>query len=327
MESKIHNQYIHQQPHSKKKKHHRKKQGQLWVNATAFLVAAVLLLLAFTICWKGVQCLWSGMEHILGFLIPEDPALSIISTESAETTSPDREAPVLFGIHNISIYQGDAISYMNGIEAADDMYKNPTITVDSSSVDLSCPGEYTVIYTATDASGNSSQEKATVTVMESQEGFVDLDTIYTAADAKLDEIIRDNATIGEQVHDIYAWARLHLCYGGHSDRTDWLQTAYTMLTEGKGDCYGYWAVTKLFFERLEISNIDVRKVRNSAEDTDHFWSLVSLDGGDTWYHFDATPRYGEGDDFCLVTDAFIDAYSDSHKGSHNRDKSLYPETP
>ena len=100
-----------------------------------------------------------------------------------------------------------------------------------------------------------------------------------------------------------------------------------MLTEGKGDCYGFWAVTKLLFERLEIPNIDVRKVKNSADDTDHFWSLVSLDDGDTWYHFDSTPRAGEGDDFCLATDAFIDAYSDSHEGSHNRDKSLYPETP
>ena len=100
-----------------------------------------------------------------------------------------------------------------------------------------------------------------------------------------------------------------------------------MLTEGKGDCYGFWAVTKLLFERLEIPNIDVQKVKNSADDTDHFWSLLSLDGGDTWYHFDSTPRYGDGDDFCLVTDAFIDAYSDSHEGSHNRDKSLYPETP
>ena len=329
MASRVHNQYTYQQPYPKKKrkKHHRKRNGQFWVNTTAFLVVFVLLLLALTLCWKGVQHLWNGMEIALDFLTPDDPVISIISTEPAETASPDREAPVLFGIRNISIYQGDTISYMSGIAATDDKDQNPTITVDSSNVDLSRPGEYTVIYTATDASGNTSQEKATVTVMEKQEGFVDLDTIYAAADAKLEEIIRDNATMKQQVYDVYAWARIYLSYGGHSDRTDWLQTAYVMLTEGKGDCYGYWAVTKLLFERLEIPNIDVRKVKNSSDDTDHFWSLVSLDGGDTWYHFDSTPRYGEGDDFCLVTDAFIDAYSASHKGSHNRDKSLYPETP
>lgn len=329
MDSSIRNQYTYQQscPEKKRKKCQRKRNGQFWVNTTAFLVVFVLLLLALILCWKGVQYLWFGIEKVLDFLTPEDPVISIISTNPAEPASPDREAPMLFGIRNISIYQGDTISYMSGIGATDDKDQNPTITVDSSSVDLSRPGEYTVIYTATDASGNSRQEKATVTVMEKQEGFVDLDTIYAAADAKLEEIIRNNATMKQQVHDVYAWARLHLSYGGHSDRTDWRQTAYVMLTEGKGDCYGYWAVTKLLFERLEIPNIDVNKVKNEPGDTDHFWSLVSLDGGETWYHFDSTPRYGDGDDFCLVTDAFIDAYSDSHEGSHNRDKSLYPETP
>ncbi len=39
------------------------------------------------------------------------------------------------------------------------------------------------------------------------------------------------------------------------------------------------------------------------------------------------PRKGEGDDFCLVTDAFLDAYSASHNNCHNRDKTLYPATP
>ena len=297
------------------------------VNATAYLVVAALLLVVGTLCWKGVQLLWNGIENALDFPTPENPVISITGTEPAATESRDREAPVLSGIHDFTIYQGDTISYMNGITATDETDANPSITVDTSSVDLSRPGEYQVIYTATDASGNTTQEKAVVTVMEKPENFADLDTIYAAADAKLDEIIRDNATIKQQVHDVYAWARLNLSYGGHSDRTDWKQTAYVMLTGGQGDCYGYWAVTKLLFERLEIPNIDVTKVRNFPEDSDHFWSLVSLDGGDTWYHFDSTPRQGEGDDFCLVTDAFLDAYSQAHDGSHNRDKSLYPETP
>lgn len=322
MASRAHNQYMNQQLYPRKTKRRRKGKEQFMVNATAYLVAAALLVGVAALAWLGMKYIWNGMYNVLDHLAPDDLVISVV-----DTTPADRTAPVLTGIHDFTIYQGETISYMSGISATDDTDQNPSITVDSSGVDLSRPGAYTVIYTATDASGNTSQQKATVTVMEKQDGFVDLDTIYAAADAKLEEIIRDNATINEQVHDVYAWARLNLSYGGHSDRTDWLQTAYVMLTEGKGDCYGYWAVTKLLFERLEIPNIDVRKVKNSADDTDHFWSLVSLDDGDTWYHFDSTPRAGEGDDFCLVTDAFIDAYSDSHKGSHNRDKQLYPETP
>lgn len=327
MATRAGNQYTYPQPRSKRRKRRRKRNDQFLIYLTGCLVGAALLIAAGTVCWKGIQIVWNGIEAALSFLTPDDPVVSILDTTPVESTSGDLDAPVLFGVHDITIYQGDTITYMSGITATDETDANPSITVDNSAVDLSRPGEYQIIYTATDASGNTSQEKATVTVLEKQEGFVDLDTIYAAADDKLREIIQESATTNQQVHDIYFWARLNLSYGGHSDRTDWRQTAYVMLTEGKGDCYGYWAVTKLLFERLEIPNIDVQKVKNSADDTDHFWSMVSLDGGETWYHFDSTPRYGDGDDFCLVTDAFIDAYSDSHKGSHNRDKSLYPETP
>lgn len=289
---------------------------------TAYLLAAVLLVAAGALCWYGIQAVWSGIRSFLEFVTPDD-VVSSFETAPGAGSGDDRDAPVLSGVHDITVYQGNTVSYLNGVTAADEVDPDPAVTVDSGAVDLSQPGTYQVVYTAVDASGNMSQATAMVTVLES----VELDAIYAAADAKLAEIIRENATTKERVHDIYAWARLNLSYGGHSDRTDWQQTAYSMLTNGRGDCFGYYAVTKLMFERLGIPNMDVRKVRNYPEDSDHFWSLVSLDGGKTWYHFDATPRAGAGDDFCLVTDAFLDAYSDAHDGSHNRDKSLYPATP
>jgi len=100
-----------------------------------------------------------------------------------------------------------------------------------------------------------------------------------------------------------------------------------MLTTGTGDCYGFFAVSKLLFERLDIPNMDVVKVKNSEDDSEHFWSLVSVDGGESYYHFDATPRLGQTGPFCLITDRELDAYSETHDGSHNRDTSLYPATP
>lgn len=249
-------------------------------------------------------------------------ALSLTACGAGDTTPP-----VLSGVHAYTIYPGETVSYLRDVSARDDQDPAPVITVDSRSVDPGTPGTYQIVYTARDAAGNSSQAAASVTVLPMDEDDIPLDTIYAAADQKLAQIIRPNATMTQQVYDIYAWARLTLDYGGHSDRTDYRQTAYTMLTQGKGDCYGYFAVTKLLFERLGIPNLDVQKVRNFPEDTDHFWSLVSLDDRQTWYHFDATPRYGDGDDFCLVTDQFIDDYSAAHEGSHNRDKTLYPATP
>jgi len=263
-------------------------------------------------------------------LTEEKQAFPPVQTTPAvltETKSEDDQAPKIEGIHDFEIYQGDTISYLKDLTVTDNVDPEAVITVDSSRVDLSRPGCYDVIYTVTDKAGNKNLYAARVTVLERKPEYVNLDIIYETADELLKEIIRENATDKQQIHDVYAWARLNLTFSGHSDRTDWRQTAYTMMTDGRGDCYGFFAVTKLLFERLGIPNIDVQKVRNNPNDTDHFWSLVSYDNEETWYHFDATPRHGDGDDFCLVTDAFLDAYSDSHDGCHNRDKSLYPQTP
>lgn len=246
---------------------------------------------------------------------------------AATTIQRDTEAPVISVEAELVTYAGDSISYRSAVTVTDDTDTAPVLEVDSSAVDLSTAGTYEVVYTARDAAGNRSSAAATVTVLPKEAGYVDLETIYTAADAVLDSLFWDGITTREQVAAIYSWAHTNLSYGGHSDRTDWRQTAYTMLTEGRGDCYGYFAVTKLFFERLGIPNIDVEKVKNYDGDSNHYWSMVSLDGGETWYHFDATPRLGQTVDFCLVTDEILDAYSNENKGSHNRDKSLYPATP
>lgn len=249
------------------------------------------------------------------------------STAIAEAQLQDTIPPVISGVKDILLYAGDGVDFFNGITATDDRDAAPTLNVDSANVDLTQPGEYTVTYFATDSAGNQTSAKASVTVLEKHEGFVDLATIYETVDAVLDGILEDGMTDLQKVVAIYDWARGTRVYGGHTTRSDYLQAAYEMLTAGRGDCYGYFAVTKLMFQRLEIPNIDVRKVKNDSSDSEHFWSLVSVDGGSTYYHFDSTPRLGGSCDFCLVTDAFLDAYSAEHNGSHNRDTALYPATP
>lgn len=239
----------------------------------------------------------------------------------------DTEAPVITGVKEILIYQGDAVAYRAGIEVTDDMDEAPMLSVDSSQVDMTKAGTYPVIYSATDASGNVATQETTITIMEKREDYVDLETIYAKADALLEGIVNDSMSKEQQVRAIYKWVRSHLSYSGSSDKSDWYQGAYYAMTNRKGDCFNYYAISKLFFERLGIDNIDVHKVKNYEGDSSHYWSLVSLDGGETWYHFDSTPRVGGGDDFCLVTDAFMDAYSDAHAKCFNRDKSLYPATP
>ena len=256
-----------------------------------------------------------------------DAAGNTTSVPTTLTVTDDCVAPEIKGVHNISLYLGGTASYRSGIVVTDDKDPSPKLEIDSSKVDLSNPGDYPLVYTARDMTGNETRIEVTVSVAEKPTTYVEEEVITAKADELLKKIVTDEMKAEAKVKAIYAYVRSHYTYSGHSDKTDWLQGAYVMMTEGEGDCFNYYAVTKLLLDRCGIPNIDVRKVRNFPEDSDHYWSLVSVDGGQTYYHLDTTPRVGDGDDFCLVTDAFLDAYSNNNKGCHNRDKSLYPATP
>ena len=256
-----------------------------------------------------------------------DAAGNTTTVPSTVTVTDDNTAPTIQGVHDISLYLGSAVSYRSGVVVSDDKDPSPKLDIDSSQVDLSNPGTYPLVYTARDMTGNETRLEVTVTVAEKPTTYVEEEVINAKADELLKKIVTEDMTAEAKVKAIYAYVRSHYTYSGHSDKTDWLQGAYVMMTEGQGDCFNYYAITKLLLDRCNIPNIDVRKVRNFPEDSDHYWSLVSVDGGQTYYHLDTTPRVGDGDDFCLVTDAFLDAYSAANKNCHNRDKSLYPATP
>ena len=256
-----------------------------------------------------------------------DAAGNTTTAATTVTVTDDDVAPTILGVHNISMYLGTAASYRKGVEVRDDKDPAPTLEVDSSKVDLTTPGTYPLVYIARDITGNVNRMEVTVTVAEKPSTYVEPADIEAKADELLKKIVTPEMADKAKVKAIYSYVRSHYTYSGHSDKTDWMQGAYVMMTQGQGDCFNYYAVTKLLLDRCGIPNIDVRKVRNHDTDSDHYWSLVSVDGGSTYYHLDTTPRVGDGDDFCLVTDAFLDAYSDTHGKCHNRDKSLYPRTP
>ena len=238
----------------------------------------------------------------------------------------DREAPVITGVADKIVYLGESVSYMSGITVTDNLDSEPTVEVDRSTVDLTAVGEYTITYTATDASGNTAVATCKLKVLEKKDYYVPYETIYDEVDAILAQIITDDMTLQKKVWAIYVWIRTNNTYVSHSDKEDWMQAAHVMMTENKGDCFNYYALCKLMLDRLGIPNLDVRKVKNYEGDSDHYWSLVSLDGGNTWYHVDTTPRTNPAS-FCLVTDKFMDDYSAANGNCFNRDKTLYPATP
>ena len=232
----------------------------------------------------------------------------------------DEEAPVIEGAKDLFVEVGDTVSYRKDITVTDNEDTNPTLTIDNSQVDLSTPGEYKVIYTATDVSGNSSSVEIKITV-EEKGPKKDREEVYALARKVLDKIIDDSMTDMEKAFAVYRWTNTNIMYTGTSNKSHWTIGAYDAFKNMAGDCYNYYAAAKAMFDVLGIENVDI--VKSDTSHSSHFWSIINL--GDGWYHVDCTPRKGSGDLFFMVTDAELEAYSVKNKNSHIYIGSLYPE--
>lgn len=240
---------------------------------------------------------------------------------SVVTVIMDTQAPVIEGVKDISAFIGDSISYKANITVTDDMDENPTLEIDNSKVDLNTAGTYDVIYTATDAAGNTSSCSIMLTLSEKPEGYVEPEEVYALAQEIYDEITDDSMSDMQRAFAIYRWVRTNIGYTGDSDKSSWTIGAYEAFKNRCGDCFNYFAAAKALFDVAGIDNIDI--VKSDTSHSSHFWSIINL--GDGWYHVDCTPRKGDGDNFFMVTDEELESYSLEHHNSHIFESNLYPE--
>ena len=292
----------------------------------AVLVIVLVVLLVTMDDIIGTETQPSESTPSVGTSIPAS------SSVPASSAVKDTQAPVIEGAKNLEVYMGDAVSYRKGITVTDNVDTDLKVEVNNSKVDLTKPGVYEITYTAKDTAGNSAAPvTVTLTVKVKPENFVDPEVIYAKADAILEKFIRDDMTDREKAEAVYVWTRrsVHLTYGSapkgfDHENADWLQTAYQLLNKdvSKGDCFYFFAVQKLLLQRLDIPTIDCEKIYDG--DSHHYWLLVSVDGGKSYYHFDNV----WSKQLCLVTDAELDAFSAAvDSNPFNRNKDLYPATP
>ncbi len=243
------------------------------------------------------------------------------------TVTPDHTGPSILGVNPMSIYQGSTISYRSGVLVEDDCDAAPVLSIDSSRVDMSQPGTYDVIYRATDAAGNLTTLTTTLTVEEKPDTYVEESVICAEADRILATFITDDMTDTQKVEAIFDYIADHYHYKDHSDKSDRLQSAYAIMTSGYGDCFNFYAVSSLFFERLGLPQVAVTRSADSGRSTRHYWNMVSVDGGQTYYHFDACPQIVCDMEICLSTDADLEKFNEEAPGYYAMDKGKYPATP
>lgn len=261
------------------------------------------------------------------FSILGEHAVSIRLTDASGNTSvvtatlsvlADTDAPTILGIRDLSVYVGGTVSYRAGVSATDGS-TSVTVQVDASRVNLKKPGTYTVYYTATDAAGNTSTLAASVTVLE-----IPYSLISDYANDILDDILTEGMTQRQKARAIYDWMTANISYAAYADKTYWMRAAYHGFTGGKGDCYVYYAMSRILLDCAGIENMEIQR---DDPDKPHYWNLVNC--GDGWYHFDTCPHYKNYPLECfMLTDAEVKRYSETCvKDYYSFDESLYPDTP
>lgn len=242
-----------------------------------------------------------------------DEGGNITEQEALLILEEDTEAPVIEA-NDIYVFLGNSVSYKKNAAVTDNCDKDIALSINSNAVNVNVEGTYNVTYTATDRAGNTTSKDINVIVREQT---YDTAEINALCDQVLGKILNDSMSQYDKLLAIYTWVRGNVRYINHSNKISWEQGAYEGLALHKGDCFVYAAVSKALLTRAGIRNVDIQKIPSR---TQHFWNLVDI--GEGWRHFDTCPR-SDGSKFFYVTDEDLMAYSNTHKLSHNYDKSVY----
>ena len=233
------------------------------------------------------------------------------------TLSKDTEAPVITGAKDIVYFIGDNAAFKQGVSCTDNCDRDIELQVDRDRVDLEKEGEYPLLYFAIDKAGNRTEKTVNLKVLVQE---YDKDELDAKADEILAGILKEGMSDYEKAHAIFVWIKGHIFYRETSQKDNPLQAISEGLVGRSGDCFVYAMSAKELLTRAGIPNEDIQKIPRSHH---HFWNLVDVGTG--WLHFDTTPRVSDHPNIFLWTDEELMEYSGRHYGSHNYDRSLYPE--
>lgn len=234
------------------------------------------------------------------------------------TLVDDNTPPTVNGLRDLVAYIGGGISYLSGVSATDECDAGVTLTVDTSAVNLKAVGVYDVIYRATDAAGNVTEIRRTVSVYEEE---ITEDMLNALLDPILDRIISDSMTTKQKLRAIYDYVYENVAYVSTSDKSSWVRAAYNGLKNRNGDCFTYFALSKAMMERLGIENMDVERLPELAimVNERHYWNLVNIGTKEApqWYHFDACHLNDIGRPWgFLMTDEQLINYSETRENKN-----------
>lgn len=265
-------------------------------------------------------------EELPPLHVPGEYTIALTTPRGRRTvqlTVQDTTPPTIEGVEDITVYVGEAVAYRKNITLTDGAgAEHVTLTVDSSAVNTAVEGAYTVIYTATDAAGNTASATASVYVKTQD---VTESRLFEEIGRVCDQLLTAGMSIEDKLRAVYDYVQTTISYVNHSDKTDWVGEAYNgLFVTGTGDCFTYFAAAKAFLIHLDIQFIELQRAPGLTDET-HYWMLVNISdtpGVRTWYHYDATRLRAEyNHSGCLLTDRQAKAYNQvrPHFYTHNTD--------
>ena len=200
----------------------------------------------------------------------------------------DTTPPTINGLRDLVAYLGGTVSYFSGVTTADDCDAGVTLDVDTKNINLKEVGVYDVVYRATDAAGNVTEFRRTLSVYEQE---ITEEMLYERIDPILANIVSDNMSTKQKLRAIYDYVYENVSYVSTSDKSSWVRAAYNGIVERSGDCFTYFALAKAMMERVGIENLDVERDPSvvAMVNERHYWSLVNIgtESDPKWYHFDS----------------------------------------
>ena len=161
--------------------------------------------------------------------------------------------------------------------------------------------------------GKKAVEEAAFEHTEEHTSYDKSSPAYAIAEDIMADLWRDDDI--NTAHEIFYWVHTNISYQTLNSYDSFEDAAYAGFTKRSGDCYVYFACSKMLLDVAGIPNLMVE--RYPVETNSHYWNLVQIDG--LWYHCDATVFRDHPDMYFLCTDDEID------DGHHSFDSSLYPE--
>ena len=291
------------------------------VPAAADCITGITDATGVTVEWAEEPDITDGGE--LSFdVVLTDQCGNVSTVPVPFSVTKDTTAPVITGTKDIEAYCEDPIAFKDGVTVTDNYDENPTLTIDNSAVDPYVGGEYPVIYTATDFSGNSSSVEILLTLEEKPSTYVEPEVVEAAAMEILEQITEPGMSDMEIALQICWWCRYHINYTEKADVTSQTRAAYDGLVNRAGTCYTIAYAAKALYDAAGIENMIVK--REPYTYSPHYWNYICIDG--QWYHCDSTPRHEYSSYFFMYTTEELKAIWLNGWNGYKFDESKYPES-